>query len=70
MDRARPGDELPVGAPNQLNQLNQLVQLAQTVQPDPLADETRHTALLLGGALGLMGLLAVVLLLVTTRFGG
>lgn len=37
---------------------------------DPLADEIRHSALLLGGALGLMGLLAVVLLLVTTRFGG
>jgi hypothetical protein len=37
---------------------------------DPLADEMRHSALLLGGALGLMGLFALVLLLVTTRFGG
>jgi hypothetical protein len=37
---------------------------------DPLADEIRHSALLLGGALGLMGVFAVVLLLLTTRFGG
>ncbi|MGH8895128.1 MAG: hypothetical protein ACRDWY_17775 [Actinomycetes bacterium] len=37
---------------------------------DPLADETRLSALLLGGALGVMGLVAAVLLLLTTRFGG
>ena len=37
---------------------------------DPLAEEIRHSALLIGGALGLMGLFAVVLLLLTTRFGG
>jgi len=35
-----------------------------------LAEEIRHSALLLGGALGLMGLIAVVLLVLTTRFGG
>ncbi len=39
-------------------------------QADPLADEIRHSALLLGGALGVMGLLALVLLLLTTRLGG
>jgi hypothetical protein len=39
-------------------------------QMDPLAAEMRHSALLLGGALGTMGLLALVLLLVTARFGG
>jgi hypothetical protein len=37
---------------------------------DLLADEMRHSALLLGWALGSMGLLAVLLLVVTTRFGG
>jgi hypothetical protein len=34
-----------------------------------LAAEIRHSALLLGGALGLMGLFAVVLLLLTARLG-
>lgn len=38
--------------------------------PYPLADEIRHSALLLGGALGLMGFVAVVLLLLTTTVGG
>lgn len=39
-------------------------------QVDPLADEIRHSALLLGGALGLMGLVALVMLVLTTRLGG
>lgn len=39
-------------------------------QADPLADEIRHSALLLGGAIGLIGLMAVVMLLLTTRLGG
>ncbi len=34
-----------------------------------LAAEIRHSALLLGGALGLMGLFAVLLLLLTARLG-
>jgi len=34
-----------------------------------LASEIRHSALLLGGALGLMGCFALLLLLLTTRFG-
>jgi hypothetical protein len=37
---------------------------------DPLGAEIRHSALLLGGALGVMGLFALVLLLVTTGLGG
>ncbi len=37
---------------------------------DPLADEIRHSAALLGGALGLMGAFALLLLFLTTRFGG
>jgi hypothetical protein len=37
---------------------------------DSLAEEIRHSAFLLGGALGLMGLFAAVLLVLTTRFGG
>jgi len=39
---------------------------AETSVTDPLA----ASALLLGGALGLMGFLAMALLLLTTRFGG
>ena len=35
-----------------------------------LADEMRHSALLLGWTLGLMSTVAVVLLVLTTRFGG
>lgn len=34
-----------------------------------LAAEIRHSALLLGGALGLMGCFALLLLLLTTRLG-
>jgi hypothetical protein len=34
-----------------------------------LAAEIRHSALLLGGALGLMGCVALLLLLLTTRLG-
>lgn len=34
-----------------------------------LASEIRHSALLLGGSLGLMSAVALVLLLVTTRLG-
>ena len=34
-----------------------------------LAAEIRHSALLLGGALGLMGTFAVALLLLTARLG-
>jgi hypothetical protein len=37
---------------------------------DSLGGEMRHSALLLGWALGSMGLLAVTLLLLTARFGG
>ena len=36
----------------------------------PLSDETRHSALLLGGAIGIMSLLALVLLFVTSRLAG
>jgi hypothetical protein len=43
---------------------------AQPVEPMSLADEIRHSALLLGGALGLMGVLAAVMLFLSTRFGG
>ena len=57
MDRALPGDDgLAVGS--------------AAAAADPLADEMRHSALLLGWALGSMGLLAVTLLLLTARFGG
>ena len=34
-----------------------------------LAAEIRHSAMLLGGALGLMGMFAVLLLLLTARLG-
>ena len=36
----------------------------------PLAAEIRHSAMLLGGALGLMATFAITLLLLTTRLGG
>ena len=35
-----------------------------------LAAEIRHSAYLIGGALGLMGSFAALLLFLTTRFGG
>lgn len=34
-----------------------------------LADEIRHSAMLLGGALGLMGAFALLLLVLSTRYG-
>lgn len=43
---------------------------AEELPADPLGDEIRHSALLLAGALGSMALVAVVLLVLTTRFGG
>jgi len=42
---------------------------APRAEPSPLGDELRHTALLLGGSLGIIGLLAGTLLLLT-RLGG
>ena len=44
---------------------------ASTAEPAPgsLAVEIRHSAMLLGGALGLMGAFALLLLLLTTRLG-
>jgi hypothetical protein len=57
MDRALPGDDG--------NAVGSAAPAA-----DPLSDEMRHSALLLGWALGSMGLLAVTLLLLTARFGG
>jgi hypothetical protein len=42
---------------------------AEPPAESPLAAEIRHSALLLGGALGLMGCFAVLLLLLTTRLG-
>ena len=43
---------------------------APPVEPHPLTEEIRHSAALLGGALGTMGLLAALLLLVSTHLGG
>ena len=57
MDRALPGDDR--------NAFGSAAPAA-----DPLSAEMRHSALLLGWALGSMGLLAVTLLLLTARFGG
>ena len=44
---------------------------ATRVEPAPgaLAGEIRHSAMLLGGALGLMGTFALTLLLLTARLG-
>ncbi len=44
---------------------------ATRVEPAPgsLAVEIRHSAMLLGGARGLMGSFALLLLLLTTRLG-
>jgi hypothetical protein len=44
-------------------------QAARDASSALLATEIRHSAMLLGGALGLMGTFAVVLLLLTARFG-
>jgi len=57
MDRALPGDDGTAFGP-------------AASAADPLSDEMRHSALLLGWTLGSMGLLAVTLLLLTARFGG
>jgi hypothetical protein len=57
MDRALPRDDAFAGG-------------SRAPAADSLADEMRHSALLLGWALGSMGLLAVTLLLLTARFGG
>ena len=35
-----------------------------------LAEEIRHSAVIIGAALGLMGLVAMTLLFLTTRYGG
>ncbi len=46
---------------------------APPAEPSPewlLASEIRQSALLLGGALGLMGTVALLLLLLSTRLGG
>ena len=43
---------------------------ADELPKNPLADEIRHSAILIGGALGLMGAFALLLLFLTTRFGG
>ena len=42
---------------------------AERVPATPLAEEIRHSALLLGLALGVMGSFALLLLFLTTRFG-
>ena len=60
MDRARLGE--PDGPP-----VDAAVVIAES--RDALAAEMRHSALLLGWALGLMGSVAVLLLVLTTRFG-
>ena len=39
-------------------------------QPTELATEIRHSAYLIGGALGFIGAFAMLLLFLTTRFGG
>ena len=43
---------------------------APPVEPNPLTEEIRHSAALLGGALGVMGLFALVMLVATTQLGG
>ena len=64
MDRARLGE--PDAPPRETVAVGEVA----AVPGDPLADEMRHSALLLGWTLGLMGGLAVLLLVLTTRFGG
>jgi hypothetical protein len=41
----------------------------QDASMGPLAAEIRHSAFLIGGALGLMGTFALLLLLLTARLG-
>ena len=64
MDRAR------LGEPDAPRRETVAVGKVAAVPGDALADEMRHSALLLGWTLGLMGGLAVLLLVLTTRFGG
>jgi hypothetical protein len=68
MDRARLGE--PDAPPTEAALLGGPSATPVAASGDLLADEMRHSALLLGWALGSMGLLAVLLLVVTTRFGG
>ena len=65
MDRARPGE--PDGPPTEAAVVGEPPVASSG---DLLADEMRHSALLLGWALGSMGLVAILLLVLTTRFGG
>lgn len=65
MDRARLGE--PDAPPTEAAVVGE----PPTASPgDVLAEEIRHSALLLGWALGSMGVVAVLLLVITTRFGG
>ncbi len=65
MDRARLGE--PDGSPTEAAVVGEHPVASAG---DLLADEMRHSALLLGWALGSMGLVAILLLVLTTRFGG
>ena len=65
MDRARLGE--PEGSPAEAAVVGEPPVASSG---DLLADEMRHSALLLGWALGSMGLVAILLLVLTTRFGG
>ena len=66
MDRARLGE--PDATPTQAAAV--VGESRAAASRELLADEMRHSALLLGWALGSMGLVAVLLLGLTTRFGG
>ncbi len=41
-----------------------------TRERSPLSAETRHSAMLLGGALGIMSMLALIMFVITTRMAG
>lgn len=60
MDRAR-----MVDAANAANAVGEVIDAV-----DPLAEEIRQSVFLLLGALGLMGMVAVALLVITTGSGG
>ena len=66
MDRARLGE--PDGPPTEAAVVGEPPAAPSGARL--LADEMRHSALLLGWALGSMGLVAILLLVLTTRFGG
>ena len=68
MDRARLGE--PDGPPAEAAFVGEPPAAPVVTYGEVLADEMRHSALLLGWALGSMGSLAVLLLVLTTRFGG